>query len=146
MQRNQVTAVLSAVLLFGCGSTVGVLGQRYYEHGKNDAANSSEDWRVEYMNEMRTRAHLTDGQLQKLSLILDQTKQEYRDMRERHKPELLEIKQNQMTRVKSILTAEQIPLYEQLISEREQRQKDQDDKDRAAEQKRKADAASAAKD
>jgi hypothetical protein len=135
MQRNQVTALLSAVLLFGCGAAVGIFGQRYYDHTKV-LAQTSDDWRVQYMAEMRTRAHLNDRQLQKLNVILDQTKQEYRDMRERHKPEVLEIKQNQIARVKSILTAEQIPLYDQLISEREQRQKEQDDRDRAEELKR----------
>jgi len=89
------------------------------------------------MEEMRTRAKLTDRQLQMLNVILDQTKQDYRDMRERHKPEVLEIKQNQIARVKSILTAEQIPAYEKLVEEREQRQKDQDDRDRQEEAKRK---------
>lgn len=145
MQRNQVTAVLSAILLFGCGAAVGVLGQRYYDH-TSVSAQTSDDWRVQYMAEMRTRAHLTDRQLQRLNVILDQTKQEYRDMRERHKPEVLEIKQNQISRVKSILTAEQIPLYEQLIAEREQQQKEQDDRDRAEELKRAAQAAAAPKD
>ncbi len=143
MQRNQLTAVLSAVLLFGCGAAVGFLGERYISHNNPP---SSDDWRVQYMAEMQARAHLTDRQLQKLSVILDQTKQEYRDMRERHKPEVLEIKQNQISRVKSILTAEQIPLYDQLIAEREQKQKEQDDRDRADELKRAAQAAAAQKD
>lgn len=147
MQSNQVTALLSAVLLFGSGAALGMFGQRYYDHTTSvSAKTSSDDWRAQYLAEMRSKAHLTDRQLQKLDVILDQTKQEYRDMRERHKPEVLEIKQNQISRVKSILTAEQIPLYEQLISEREQHQKEQDDRDRAEEQKRAEQAAKAPKD
>lgn len=145
MQRNQLTALFSAILLFGCGAAVGVLGQRYYTHTTVNAQ-TSDDMRKQYVAEMATRVHLSDRQLQKLNVILDQTKQEYRDMRERHKPEVLEIKQNQITRVKSILTAEQIPLYDQLIAEREQRQKEQDDRDRAEESKRAAEAARAPKD
>ena len=86
---------------------------------------------------MHSRAKLSDRQLQMLNVILDQTKQDYRDMRERHKPEVLEIKQNQIARVKSILTAEQIPAYEKLVAEREERQKEQDDRDRQEELKRK---------
>jgi len=136
MRHSKLIASLSALLLFSCGIVVGIAGYRYYEH-TTVSAKTSDDWRVQYMEEMRTRAKLTDRQLQMLNVILDQTKQDYRDMRERHKPEVLEIKQNQIARVKSILTAEQIPAYEKLVEEREQRQKDQDDRDRQEEAKRK---------
>ncbi len=136
MRHSKLIAGLSALLLFSCGVAAGVVGYRYYEHATVIAKNS-DDWRIQYMEEMRTRAKLTGRQLQMLNVILDQTKQDYRDMRERHKPEVLEIKQNQIARVKSILTAEQIPAYEKLVAEREQRQKDQDDHDRQEELKRK---------
>ncbi len=136
MRHSKLLAGLSAILLFGCGMVVGIAGYRYYEHTTVNAK-TSDDWRVQYMEEMRTRAKLTDRQLQMLNVILDQTKQDYRDMRERHKPEVLEIKQNQIARVKSILTAEQIPAYEKLVAEREERQKEQDDRDRQEELKRK---------
>ena len=135
MSHSKLVASLSAILLFSCGMVVGIAGYRYYEH--TVSAKTSDDWRVQYMAEMRSRAKLTDRQLQMLNVILDQTKQDYRDMRERHKPEVLEIKQNQIARVKSILTAEQIPAYEKLIAEREERQKEQDDRDRQEELKRK---------
>jgi hypothetical protein len=136
MRHSKLIAGLSALLIFSCGVAGGVVGYRYYEHATVIAKNS-DGWRVQYMEEMRTRAKLTDRQLQMLNVILDQTKQDYRDMRERHKPEVLEIKQNQISRVKSILTAEQIPSYEKLVAEREERQKEQDDRDRQEELKRK---------
>jgi len=136
MRHSKLIASLSAFLLFCCGIVVGIAGYRYYEH-TTVSANSSDDWRLQYMAEMRSRAKLTDRQLQMLNVILDQTKQDMRDMKERHKPEILEIKQNQIARVKSILTAEQIPAYEKLIAEREERQKEQDDRDRQEELKRK---------
>ncbi len=135
MRNSKFIASLSALLLFSCGIVVGVAGYRYYDH--TVIAGNADDWRVQYMQEMRTRAKLTGHQLQMLNVILDQTKQDYRDMRERHKPEVLEIKQNQIARVKSILTAEQIPAYERLVAEREERQKEQDDRDRQEELKRK---------
>jgi hypothetical protein len=135
MRNSKLIASLSALLLFGCGIVVGVAGYRYYDH--TVIAKNADDWRVQYIEEMRSRAKLTDHQSQMLNVILDQTKQDYRDMRERHKPEVLEIKQNQIARVKSILTAEQIPAYEKLVAEREERQKEQDDRDRQEELKRK---------
>ena len=136
MRHSKLIASLSALLLFACGIVLGITGYRYYEH-TNVIAKTSDEWRVQYMEEMRSRAKLSDRQLQMLNVILDQTKQDYRDMRERHKPEVLEIKQNQIARVKSILTAEQIPAYEKLVAEREERQKEQDDRDRQEELKRK---------
>ena len=136
MRHSKFIASLSALLLFACGIVVGIAGYRYYEH-TTVSANTSDDWRLQYMAEMRSRAKLTPRQLQMLNVILDQTKQDMRDMKERHKPEILEIKQNQISRVKSILTAEQIPAYEKLVAEREERQKEQDDRDRQEELKRK---------
>ena len=135
MRHSKLIAGLSALLLFSCGIVVGIAGYRYYDHAV--IAKNADDWRVQYMEEMRSRAKLSSHQLQMLNVILDQTKQDMRDMRERHKPEILEIKQNQIARVKSILTAEQIPAYDKLIAEREERQKEQDDHDRQEELKRK---------
>jgi hypothetical protein len=128
MARPQVNAVLSAVLLFICGVAVGVSAQRYFQHASVRAANS-DDWRAKYLEEMRTRVHLDSHQLAQLDLILDETRRQSREVHERNKPELLEIKQSQIARVKAILSADQIQLYEKLLAEREQKQKEQDDRE-----------------
>lgn len=135
MARPQLNAVLSAVLLFVCGVAVGVSAQRYFTHTSVTAA-TSDDWRNKYVDEMRSRVHLDSRQLRQLDLILDETRKESREMHERHKPELLEIKQGQIARVKAILTADQIPLYEKLLAEREERQKEQEDRELRAEKQR----------
>jgi len=127
MARPQLNAFLSAVLLFVCGVAVGVSAQRYFQRSSPVNAATSDDWRNKYLEEMRSRVHLDGRQMRQLDLILDETRKESREMHERHKPELLEIKQNQISRVKAILTADQIQLYEKLLAEREQRQKEQED-------------------
>ena len=47
-------------------------------------------------------------------------------MRDSYQPQMLKIKQEHIERVKSILTAEQIPAYEKLVAEREQRAREQE--------------------
>jgi hypothetical protein len=138
MARPQLNAIISAVLLFACGVAVGVSAQRYFQNEVRAA--NSDDWRAKYLEEMRTRVHVDSHQLEQLDLILDETGRQYRDMHERNKPELLEIKQGQIARVKSILSADQIQLYEKLLAEREQRQKEQDDH-ALREERRRAEAA-----
>jgi hypothetical protein len=135
MARPQLNAFIAAVLLFACGVAVGVSAQRYFQHASVSAANS-DDWRAKYLEEMHTRVHLDSRQLGQLNLILDETGRQYRDMHERHKPELLEIKQGQIARVKAILSADQIQQYEKLLAEREQRQKEQDDRELREERSR----------
>lgn len=139
MARPQLNAFISAVLLFVCGVAVGVSAQRYFQHASVRASNS-DDWRAKYVEEMRTRVHLDSRQLGQLELILDETRRQSRELHERNKPELLEIKQGQVARVKAILSADQIQLYEKLLAEREQRQKEQDDRE-LSEERRRAEAA-----
>jgi hypothetical protein len=139
MAQPQLKAFFSAVILFLCGVAVGVSAQRYFQHASVNAANS-DDWRAKYVEEMRTRVHLDNRQLSQLGLILDETSRQYREIHERNKPELLEIKQGQIARVKAILSADQIQQYEQLLAEREQRQKEQDDR-QLREERRRAEAA-----
>jgi len=135
MARPQLNAFLAAVLLFACGVAVGISAQRYFQHASVRAA-TSDDWRAKYVEEMRTRVHLDSRQVGQLDLILDETRRQSRELHERNKPELLEIKQGQIARVKAILSADQIQLYEKLLAEREQRQKEQDDRELREERSR----------
>ena len=135
MKRNQWTAALLAVLLFGCGILVGALGHRYYA-ATTVSAKTAEDFRHHYVSEMQSRLKLTPNQVSQLEAILDDTKTKYKAIREAYHPAMLKIKNEQIARVKSILTPEQVPAYEQLVAEREQRFRQQEERDREEEQKR----------
>ena len=144
MKRNQWTAALLAVLLFGCGILVGALGHRYYA-ATTVSAKTAEDFRHHYIAEMESRLKLTPAQLSQLETILDDTKAEYKAIRDAYHPAMLKIKTEQIARVKSILTPQQIPAYEQLVAERERRARQQEERDRVDEQKRAAARENAAK-
>lgn len=129
MKRNQWTAALLAVLLFGCGIVAGALGQRYYTAAAV-SSKTAEDYRHHYVSEMQSRLKLTPAQTSQLETILDDTKAKYKAIRDTYHPAMLKIKNEQIARVKSILTPQQIPVYEQWIAEREQRFRQQEERGR----------------
>jgi hypothetical protein len=91
---------------------------------------SSEVARHRYVQEMQDRLKLTPAQLTQLESFLHETKAQTRAVRDSYQPQMLKIKQEHIQRVKSILTPDQIPAYEKLVAEREQRSREQDERDR----------------
>ncbi len=57
--------------------------------------------------------NLTPDQLQKLNVILDDTDANFTQIHEKHHQEIEKIKEEHRARVRAILTAEQLPKYEQ---------------------------------
>jgi hypothetical protein len=133
MQRNQLAAAAFAALLFAGGAAVGALGHRYYAATSVNAAStaaSPEVARHRYVQEMQDRLKLTPAQITQLETILHETKAKTRAVRDSYQPQMLKIKQDHVERVKAILTPEQIPAYEKLVAEREQRSREQEERDR----------------
>jgi hypothetical protein len=137
MKRNQWSAALFAVLLFGCGAAVGALGHRYYAATVVNAK-TAEDFRHHYVTDMQSRLKLSAPQVSQLETILDDTKARYKAVRDTYHPAMLKIKNEQIARVKAILTPGQVPAYEQMVAEHEQRAREQEEHDRQDELRRKA--------
>ena len=130
IKPNQGTAALLSIVLFACGIVAGVLGHRYYLETSVSAKNSAAGMRQQYLSEMQERVHLTPSQVDRLQNILDETKARAKAVRDHYHPEMMKIKAEQLSEVKSILTAKQVPEYEQLVAERERRYHAQEDRDR----------------
>lgn len=137
MKRNQLAAVLLAVLLFACGAGVGALADHLLE-SRSVVAKNAEDFRQRYVNEMQSRLKLTPAQMDQLEAILDSTKAKVKAVRDSYHPAMIKIREEQIDRVKSILTPQQIPAYEQLVAERERRAREQEEKERQEDQRRAA--------
>jgi hypothetical protein len=137
MKRQQWTGLALAALLFFGGAAVGVLANRYYTMTEV-SAKTSETYRHHYVVEMESKLKLTPAQVKQLEAIMDDTKAKYKAVRDSYRPAILQVKNEHIALVKSILTAQQIPGYEQLLSERERRAREQDERDRLAEQRRAA--------
>jgi hypothetical protein len=134
MQRTQLSAAVFAALLFSGGAAVGALGHRYYtnNNASTNVARIPDQGRRRYIEEMQDRLKLTPAQLKQLEAILDDTKAQYHAVRDSYKPQILKIKQAHIERVKSILNPEQIPAYEKLVAERDQRGREQEERDRGS--------------
>lgn len=137
MKRNQWAAALLAVLLFACGVVVGALGHRYYA-GAEVVPRTAEVFRQHYVSEMKSKLKLTPAQLDQLETILDDTKAKYKAVRDSFRPAMVQIKNDQITRVKAILTPQQAALYDRLVAERERRAREQEERDRKEEEQREA--------
>ena len=118
-------AVLSYVLLvFGCGAVVGGFGHRLYTASSVNAkggARNSEEFRQRYMSEMKTRLTLTTDQYTKLEFIMDETRARIREAQDKLNPEVVAIRNDQVDKIRQMLSPEQRPRYEQLRKEREER-------------------------
>jgi regulator of protease activity HflC (stomatin/prohibitin superfamily) len=84
---------------------------------------------------MRSKLNLTSSQVDQLNTILDETKAKYKAARESVHPTMVKIKEDQVSRVKAILAPGQIPIYEQMVAERERRAREQEDRERQEELK-----------
>jgi hypothetical protein len=137
MKREKWTGLALAALLFFGGAAVGVLANRYYT-ATEVSAKTSETYRQHYVAEMESKLKLTPSQVKRLEAIMDDTKAKYKAVRDSYKPAILQVKNEHIALVKSMLTAQQIPGYEQLLSDRERRAREQDERDRREEQRRAA--------
>ncbi|MBM3774117.1 MAG: hypothetical protein FJW37_03050 [Acidobacteria bacterium] len=126
MKRSSLITAGYLLLVFLSGALVGIFGQRLYTSKAVSASavsRSPEEYRRKYMDEMTSRLKLTPDQTARLSQVLDQTRARYREIRERSRPEMKAIHQRHVESVKAVLTPEQIPEYDRMLAEREERRK-----------------------
>ena len=124
MRRSSLTAGLYLLLLFFSGVAVGAFGLHLYTLN-TVTANGPNEFRRKYIAELRTRLKLTDGQVNQLGLILDETRRRHRELRDRHQPELKAIQDEQVSKIRAILQDSQQAEYTKLLEEREkQRQRE----------------------
>lgn len=135
MKRLHLLALASALVIFAMGLVAGVLAHRLYVA---NSVNASDDWRTRYVNEMHARLKLTPQQVDKLNDILDDTRVKVRSVRDRYKPEMLKIKQDQIEEIRTMLTSQQAAQYGRMVTEQEERAKEQDARNRALESERAA--------
>lgn len=124
MKRNQWAAVLFALLLFCCGVAAGVLADRYYDIESVAAkANSPENARKHYISFMRSRLSLTPAQVGQLENIIDETDAQFRAVREKCHPEMVQVHREHVAHIKAMLTARQVPIYEQIVREHQEQER-----------------------
>jgi predicted metal-dependent phosphoesterase TrpH len=125
VKLSRSAVALYVGLIFACGAVLGAFSHRFYTVTTVNAKASKnpEEFRQRYMTEMKGRLTLTPEQYTKLEFILDETRARIRDAQKKLDPEIVEIRLEQIDKIRGMLTANQRPLYEQLRKEREERAK-----------------------
>ena len=125
MKLSRGAVALYVGLIFACGAVVGGFSHRLYTVTTVNAKASKnpEEFRQRYMAEMKGHVGLTPEQTMKLEFILDETRARIHDAQQKLDPEIMEIRTEQIEKIRDMLTAGQKPLYEQLRKEREERAK-----------------------
>jgi Spy/CpxP family protein refolding chaperone len=129
MKLSRPAIALYVGLIFASGGVLGVFGQRLYNASTASAKEiktppSPDEFRKRVIAEYQRRLELTDDQLQKLNLILDETQARFNEIHAKTVPELQAVHQEQIDHINGMLTPTQQPKYEAMRKERqEQRQK-----------------------
>lgn len=113
---------LYLLLVFLSGVLVGWFAFRFYTVRLNSfdhRPKTAEEYRNNYIREMQARLKLTPEQVTQLGQILDATQSRYREVRDRMRPELKAIQQQQVEQIESILTPTQREQYRKIREERE---------------------------
>jgi Spy/CpxP family protein refolding chaperone len=120
-------------LVFVCGGVLGFFANRLYtattvnanaKNGKNPP--TPEEFRKWLIGQYQTRLKLTDDQVQKVNLILDESQAQVNAIHGQMDPQLDAVRQNQITRMKLMLSPEQQTKYDQWREERQRERQKQD--------------------
>jgi hypothetical protein len=126
MPRSSATIALYLSLVFAGGVAVGAFGFKVYAKNPEISKTKPEEWRGQYVKEMTDRLQLQPDQLEKLNAILDDTHSRFLAAREKQNAEIKALKEAHSARVRAMLTPQQLPEYNKLRAEREQRSKMRD--------------------
>ena len=125
---SQLTAALYLGLVFTAGTAIGVSGTYYYMRTPVTAASTRENnsvaLRTAYITEMRDRLNLSGEQEKRLTEVLDQTRELFRQVSDKHRPEFRAIQEHQADLIRGLLDPKQQAAYEKLRSERQARQRE----------------------
>ncbi|MDP8980705.1 MAG: hypothetical protein M3O35_08955 [Acidobacteriota bacterium] len=126
MRRSTLAIACYLFLIFASGIVVGAFGYRLYS-GTPVSAKATlpkmtgDQRRQQYLAEMQDRLKLTPDQNRELNRIVDQSRVLFDDAHRRHDEEVKAIREKHTTAVRAMLTPQQLPEYEKLHAEREQR-------------------------
>ena len=129
MKRSNLVLGAYLMAVFLSGGVVGFFVHQLYSLQSVRAKatpRDPDDYRHKYVEEMRSRLTLKEEQVQQLNAILDNTRLRYREFRVRHRPETNAIQEEQVSKIRSMLTDAQRAEYEKMRAEREQKRRKSD--------------------
>lgn len=121
---------LSVVAVFALGCVTGISLDSVYRlraGGEREMRGPKRD-KEEVFERMKRDLDLNDQQATQIRAILDQTRNDYRQLRAEVRPRYDAVRQNARTKIRALLTPEQQQKFDAKIAERDARRSDDDDK------------------
>jgi Spy/CpxP family protein refolding chaperone len=123
--NSQTKARLIVVSVFVIGFAAGALALNLYQQltssKQKDGPHNGAEFLVKRMNE---KVGLSSDQQEQIKKILDETSDKYRDIRKDLEPRIKDfeprfnsVRQESRDRIRALLTSEQLPKYEQMVTE-----------------------------
>ncbi len=110
-------------IVFLSGVVLGAVGHRFYVVSTTPARPTPEEVRKRITAEYQQRLKLTEDQMAKLNMIMDETRARIEETRRQMHPAYQKIREEQQEKFRELLTPEQQAEYDKILKEREQRQK-----------------------
>jgi|SRR5215471_13496078 len=132
MKRSTLSTAFYILLVFLSGAVVGAFAHRLYVVNTVVSAKPDEV-RRKHLEELRTRLSMSDEQVAQYNAILDATRARYHEVKKRWddqarqaaKPELKAITDDQIQKIKAILSEPQRAEYEKVLEERQKHRQQQ---------------------
>jgi hypothetical protein len=138
MKLSRTTIALYVGLVFLCGGVLGFFSNRLYSAttvsasktgGSGIASNTKapptpEEFRKWLTGYYQKRLGLTDEQVQKMNLILDESQAQVKAIHAQMDPQLDAVRANQVTRMSLMLNPTQQTEYEKMRKERQEKEKE----------------------
>ena len=124
MKFTRWTVALYMALVFACGGVVGAFAYRLYTVSgvsANVGQRNPEEFRRRFMADLKMRLQLTDEQAVKLSVLMDETRSRFRDVREKFEPEMQKIREDQRQKISELLSPSQQAEWQKIMDERQRR-------------------------
>jgi Spy/CpxP family protein refolding chaperone len=125
MKFSRAAIAFYVGLVFASGAVLGAFGQRLYMASAVSAKvqKNPDEFRKRMVTEYKSRLKLTDDQVAKLNVIMDDTRAQVDETRQKMHPAYQAIHEQQVQKVRNMLTPEQQVEYDQMRKEREEKQK-----------------------
>lgn len=117
MMKPARIAALWLAIVFLAGALFGFVAHSVYVQRTARAAPTSKEMRERFAANLRRELSLSPEQYTQVAAILEQTSQQFRELRERMEPEFESLREAQHRRIMSILTPDQQPKYQKILEE-----------------------------
>ena len=122
MKLSRAAIAFYVALVFVSGAVLGAVGHSFYVVSTSPKRPPSpEEVRKRVTAEYQRRLKLSDDQLAKFNMIMDETRARIEETRREMHPAYQKIREEQQKKFRDTLTPEQQTEYDKMLKEREQR-------------------------